>query len=421
MLTDLKCRKAKAAATPLKLPDGGGLRLYVTPAGGKTWQYRYEFDGKEKLLTIGPYPAVSLADARVARDEAKAAQRVGRDPSVAKRLQRAKVWASDSSTFEAIAREWHELNKSKWTKKHVSDVLISLEQDVFPEIGALPIREIGTPLVLGVLRKIEKRGTNETARRVRQRMSWVFGYAIATGRGENDPAAVVRAAMAPVVRGRQPAIINLSAARAMLAKVEVTPAHAVTKVALRLLALTAVRSGTLITTPWVEFDAAIAGAVWRIPAVRMKLKLAQKGDENRDHMVPLSKQALELIDVLRTITGDGTLAFPNAFYDHKPLGENAMLHLLNRAGYKGQHVPHGWRSTFSTVMNERYPADRAVIDLMLAHVPDDKVEGAYNRAEHLKRRAELAQIWADLILKDAKPAASLLNGPRRSDQHPVAP
>jgi integrase len=145
----------------------------------------------------------------------------------------------------------------------------------------------------------------------------------------------------------------------------------------------------------------------------MKLKLAQKGDENRDHLVPLSKQALELIGVLRTITGDGTLAFPNNFYDHKPLGENAMLHLLNRAGYKGQHVPHGWRSTFSTVMNERYPADRAVIDLMLAHMPDDKVEGAYNRAAYLKRRTELAQILADLILKDAKPAASLLAGPRR--------
>ena len=420
MLTDLKCRKAKAAATPLKLSDGGGLRLFVTPAGGKTWQYRYEFDGKEKLLTIGPYPAVNLADARTARDDAKAAQRVGRDPSVAKRLPRASFAASDSSTFEAIAREWHELNKSKWTKKHVADVLISLEQDVFPEIGALPIREIGTPVVLGVLRKIEKRGTNETARRVRQRMSWVFGYAIATGRGENDPAATVRAAMAPIVRGRQPAIINLSAAQAMLAKVEVTPAHAVTKLALRLLALTAVRSGTLITR--LEFDAAIAGgAVWRIPAVRMKLKLAQKGDENLDHLVPLSKQALELIDVLRTITGDGTLAFPNTFYDHKPLGENAMLHLLNRAGYHRRHVPHGWRSTFSTVMNERFPADRAVIELMLAHVPENKVEGAYNRAEHLKRRTELSQIWADLILKDAKPAASLLNGPRRSDQHPVAP
>jgi integrase len=218
--------------------------------------------------------------------------------------------------------------------------------------------------------------------------------------------------MGHVVKGRQPAVTDLDDARTMLAKAEAEPAHAVTKLALRLLALTALRPGALIGTPWLEFDN-ISDTVWRIPAARMKLKKNQKTDESRDHFVPLPTQALDVIDVLRTLTGDGPLVFPNTRHGHKKMSENAIGYLLNRAGYHHKHVPHGWRSTFSTVMNERYPADRAVIDLMLAHTPDNKVEGAYNRAAYLKRRRELSQIWADLILKNAKPAASLLAGPRR--------
>ena len=412
MLTDLQCRKAKPASTPYKLRDGGGLHLYVTPAGGKHWRYRYELEGREKLLSIGPYPAVSVTDARTARDDAKTAQRAGRDPSVAKRLGRANVSKNDSATFEVLAREWHGLNKSRWTPVHADDVIHSLERDVFPEIGGLPVREITAPLVLTVLRKIESRPAIETARRVRQRMSSVFVYGIASGRSETDPAAIVKQAMAPLVKGRQPAITDLREARAMLAKAEAEPAHAVTKLALRFLALTTVRPGTLIGTPWTELDN-VSDNVWCIPAARMKLKLERKSDETRDHLVPLSKQALDVIAVLRKITGDGPLAFPNTRHGHKPMSENAIGYLLNRAGYHHKHVPHGWRSTFSTVMNERYKEDRAVIDLMLAHVPDNKVEGAYNRAAYLKRRKELAQIWADLILEDASPAASLLEGPRR--------
>jgi integrase len=412
MLTDTKCRSAKPADKPYKLTDGGGLHLFVTPAGGKHWRCRYEIGGKEKLLSIGPYPAVSVTGARTARDQAKTALRDGRDPSLAKRLERAKVSVSDAATFEAMAREWYRINKSRWTPIHAADVMHSLERDVFPEIGGWPVQEITAPIVLEVLRKIEARPAVETAHRVRQRMSAVFMYAIASGKGENDPAHAVKLAMNHVVKGRQPAVTDLEDARAMLAKAEGEPAHAVTKLALRLLALTALRPGALIGTPWSEFDD-ISDKVWRIPAARMKLKKNQKTDDSRDHLVPLSKQALDAIAVLRTITGDGPFAFPNTRHGHKKMSENAIGYLLNRAGYHHKHVPHGWRSTFSTVMNERYPADRAVIDLMLAHTPDNKVEGAYNRAAHLKRRKELAQIWADLILKATKPAASLLAGPRR--------
>jgi Arm DNA-binding domain len=209
MLTDTQCRKAKPADKPYKLTDGGGLHLYVTPAGGRHWRYRYEINGKEKLLSIGPYPTVSLTDARTARDDAKTAQRAGRDPSLAKRLKRAKVSANDSDTFEALAREWHGINKSRWTKVHAEDVMHSLKRDVFPEIGSLPVREIDPPIVLSVLRPIEKRPAIETARRVRQRMSAVFVFGIANAKCENDPAAIVRDAMAPLVKGRQPAITDL--------------------------------------------------------------------------------------------------------------------------------------------------------------------------------------------------------------------
>jgi integrase len=413
MLTDLQCRKAKAADKPKKLTDGGGLHLYITPAGGKHWRYRYEIEGREKLLTIGPYPAVSLTDARAARDDAKTAQRNGRDPSVAKRLERAKVAEDDSATFKALAELWHTKNKSRWATVHASDVLNSLQRDVFPEIGALPIREITVPIVLTLLNKIENRGAIETAHRVRQRMSSVFLFAIASGAAESDPAHIVKSALQPVDKTRrQPAITNLGEARTMLAKAEAEPAHAVTKLALRLLALVPVRPGVIAATPWSEFDD-INNNIWRVPAARMKLKLDKKKDATFDHLVALPDQALDVIAVLRTITGFGPLAFPNTRHGHKPMSENAIGYLLNRAGYHHKHVPHGWRSTFSTVMNERYKADRAVIDLMLAHVPDNKVEGAYNRAAHLKRRKELAQIWADLILKNAKSAASLLEGPRR--------
>lgn len=174
------------------------------------------------------------------------------------------------------------------------------------------------------------------------------------------------------------------------------------------------RPGTLIQTPWAEWrELDDDNPLWQIPAERMKLRMQHKDDEARDHMAPLSTHALEAIKVLYTITGKGPLAFPNARHAHKPMSENAIGYLLNRAGYHHKHVPHGWRSTFSSVMNENYPADKPIIDLMLAHVSKDKVEGAYNRALHLKRRRELAQIWADLIMEDAPPASDLLIGPRR--------
>ncbi len=413
MLTDTQIRKTKPDTKPFKLADSGGLFLYVTPAGGKLWRLKYRFGGKEKLLSIGPYPAVALAEARKARDDAKSLLREGKDPAVTKKLKKLSTLQQSADTFEAIANEWWTLQQKQWVERHASDVRESLEKEVFPHIGSSPIREIGVPEVLGLLRLVEGRGASDTARRIRQRMSAIFVYAIASGRAENDPAAIIKGAMAPLKKGRQPAITDLAKAREMLRKAEDEIAHPVTKLALRILALTAVRPGTLITTPWSEWTDLADQRVWQISAERMKLKLKHKSDDARDHLAPLAEQTVEAIKALWTITGKGPLAFPNARHAHKPMSENAIGYLLNRAGYHQKHVPHGWRATFSTVMNELYPADKPVIDLMLAHTPKDKVEGAYNRAQHLTRRIELAQIWANLIMEDVKPAAELLLGPRR--------
>ncbi len=412
-LTDAQIRSVKSEK-PKKMWDGDGLSLFISAAGGKLWRYRYTFGGKEKLLSLGQYPALSLSAARAARNDAKAILKSGRDPSVVKKLGRLATVAASANTFEAIGREWYELQKPQWTERHADDVLTSLERDVFPALGSIPIDDIAAANVLALLRSIEKRGAKETARRIRQRMSAIFVYAISSGRAQNDPAAIVKGAMAPMVKGRQPAVTDLDEARAMLRKAEAEKAHPVTKLALRLLALTVVRPGTLATTPWAEWaDLDADQPIWHIPAERMKMRKQHKDDEARDFLVPLSTQAVDAIATLRVLTGRGPLAFPNSRFAHKPMSENAIGYLLNRAGYHHKHVPHGWRATFSSVMNELYPADRHVIDLMLAHVPKDKVEGAYNRARYLDRRRELAQAWADLLLKDAVDPVDLLLGPRR--------
>lgn len=422
MLTDIQIRKAKSAEKAYKLFDSGGLFIQISVSGSKLWRLKYRLRGKEKLLAIGAYPNISLAEARGIRDRAKDDLKAGRDPSAVKKLERLAINRPDADTFEILAREWYELQRPQWVERHANDVIDSLEREVFPYLGSFLISDL-TPIdVLPILRTIEKRGAIETARRVRQRMSAVFVYAIASGRANSDPAAVVQKAMAPLKKGRQPAIIDLAEVRTMLRATEATPASPVTKLGLRILALTAVRPGTLVSTPWSEWtEETLEEGVWQIPSARMKLKLAHKGDENRDHLVPLSAQAVEAIRALRSLSGVGPLAFPNGRHAHKQMSENALGYLLNRSGYHHKHVPHGFRATFSSVMNERFPADKPIIDLMLAHVPKDKVEGAYNRAVHLERRCELAQLWADMVMSGAPRATDLLVGPRKVLKRAQAP
>lgn len=419
MLTDTRCRTAKPQEKPYKLADSKGLHLYVTPSGYKSWRWKYRFAKKEKLLTIGPYPEISAAKAREKRDEAARLLREGVDPSMHRRQRAAELATEAANTFETIARRWHETNKAKWTPQHAEQVLDSLVDNVFPELGRDPITSITAPMVLKVIQAIEARPAIETARRVRQRMSAVFVFAIASGVASQDPASVIRGALKPLKKGRQPAFTRLEDARALLNAAEDAPAYPVTKLASRFLALTAVRPGVL---RWIEpqelEDLDGKEPLWRIPAAKMKLQLDRKGDETYDFLVPLSRQAVEVIKTARSLTGNTPLIFPSNRHAHRPMSENAIGYMYNRlSSFRGRHVPHGWRATFSTVMNERavekgLPGDRAIIDLMLAHIPAG-VEGIYNRAAYLPRRRALAQEWADLLLDGLPPASQLLQGTRK--------
>lgn len=411
VLTDIAIKRAKPRERQYKLADSGGLYLAVMPAGGRLWRVKYRMGGKERLLSVGPYPAVTLANARAARDRAKELLRQGRDPSTAKRLKRFEQNQQASETFETVARDWWETNRSSWSERHADDVLRSLDRDVFRDLGALPIREIKAPDVLATLRKVEARGAVETAHRIRQRIEGVYTFALASGLAEDNPAAIVGGALSKPKRGHWPAVTKLEDARKLLRDLDAIPAHPVTRLAVRLKALTVVRSFTLRTTPWTEMKA--GETLWTIPAARLKMELDLKDVEVFDHLVPLSKQAVETIAALRTITGRGQLMFPGVRRSHTPMSENAIGYLQNRAGYHGRHVPHGWRTTFSTIMNERFRADRLVIDFMLAHGIKNKTEAAYNRALYLDRRAELAQIWADLLMEGLPPPVTLLDLPRR--------
>lgn len=403
MLTDTKVRTAKPRPKSYKLADSNRLYLLVTPSGGKLWRWNYSYDGKQKSMAFGAYPIVSLADARSKRDEAVTILSEGRDPAIAKKLSIKANIEAGRLTFERVAREWYENSKAQWAKIHASDVIRSLERDVFPTIGDLPITQLTPPLVLAVLREIEARGAIETAKRIRQRISAVFVYAIAQGAAKDDPAEKLGAVLKPLRKGRQPAITDLVSLRKMIVTAEQDYARPITRLALRFLALTAVRPSELRGAQWDEFeDLNGKEPLWRIPSARMKGDLDRKEEIAGDHLVPLTCQAVAVLKALWPLTGEGLLLFPSNRHAHRPMSENAIGYLLNRAGYHGHHVPHGFRAAFSTIMNEWAERegkdhDRKVIDLMLAHVPKEKVEGAYNRAAYMPRRRELAQVWADML------------------------
>jgi integrase len=414
MLTDITVRALKPRAKPFKKSDRDGLYLYVTPAGpknqkgSKLWRMKYQFEGHEQRLTFGAYPDVTLAEARARCQAARQQLREKINPAAAHRTGNnaptIDAPPSGQPTFEVLAREWHAKQRAAWGERHAQDVLDCLEKDVFPAIGSLPLSTITPPLVYVVVHAIELRGAVETAHRVRQRISATFVYGIARGLCDTDPAATIRGALAPVVKGRMPAIVELDGLREMLTLAEDQRAHPVTKLGLRLLALTVVRPGELRGARWEEFDLANGRPVWRIGADRMKTKQA--------HIVPLAAAAVDVIEAARPLTGRCPFLFPNARWPHKPMTENAIGYLLNRAGYHGHHTPHGWRSSFSSIMNERHPEEGDAIEACLAHdVPG--VRGRYLRSSFNGRRRELLAEWAGLLVGGLPPAAKLLEGPRR--------
>ncbi len=434
MLTDKAARAAAARDKAYKLTDSRGLHLHISGKGHKSWRYKYRFEKKERLLTLGTYPEVSLAEAREKRDEAKKILREGRDPRHAVKRGRLVGEEGISKSFEVVAREWHALQLGRWKPVHANDVITSLERDIFPDLGSMPLADIDKPLLLAVLRKVENRGAIETARRLKQRVAAVYRYANAEGAKLENPATEINDALRPLPPAkRYPALLSVEAIKGLMTDIDRAGASPVNRLAARILALTAQRPGMVrfmewddITgIDWADSEADSSDALWTVPAEKIKQELHLRSDEAFSHPIPLSRQAVDALRAVRWLTGRSPFAFPGARSGTRPISENAIGYLYNREGYKGRHVPHGWRSSFSTIMNEqaerelgndvRLLADRMIIDLMLAHTPKgmSASELRYNRAAYMPRRRELAQRWADMIMEGAIPPEEIVDSPRR--------
>ena len=428
-LTDLQARKAQPREKAYKLADTGGLFLFITPGGARLWRMKYRYADKEKTLSFGPYPDVSLSAARDQRDAAKRLLRDHKDPSLEKRKRKIAAYAAAGVTFQIVAKRWHSDQTARWSPLQSTKVRQAFERDVYPAIGALPLTDIDAPMVLRMLRKVEGRGAIDTAKRIRQHVSAVFSYAIAEGLCAVDPAASIGKALKPISKkGKQPAVRTIEEARGVLRTMEDSTSGPLTKLASRLLALTVVRPGVVRAAKWTEFegidwndpDAVPAHAFWRIPPERMKLDMDSKDDEAFEHLVPLPPQAVEVLQAVRRLTSRSAYLFTSIRSSRHPMSENTIGYMYARNGYSGRHVPHGWRATFSTIMNERAiqdrrPDDRAIIDAMLAHKPTGMSgsEMAYNRALHMARRRELAEQWADMLIAGLRSANDLLDGQQR--------
>ncbi len=386
-LTDVKVRNTKPTDKPQRLWDGGGLYLEVSPAGGKLWRFKYRVAGKERLLALGKYPAVTLHEARERRDAARKSLTNGIDPGEQRKTEKREAAGKAANSFEAVAREWYEKQAKVWVTHHAADVLRRLEANLFPELGDRPIAEITAPDLLAAVRKIEERGAHDLAHRVLQVASQVFRYGIATGRCERNPAPDLRGALTPH-NAKNQAAVRLDDVPALLRAIGDYDmiGDRQTGLALRLLALTFVRTGELIGAQWDEID--LDGAAWIVPAERMKMRT--------EHVVPLSRQALDVLREIKSLAGDSRYVLPGRNPD-KPISNNTMLFALYRLGYKRQMTGHGFRSIASTLLNESGKFRPDVIERQLAHCERNAVRDAYNRAEHLPDRRAMMQAYADML------------------------
>jgi integrase len=382
-LTDTAIRGVKPTDKSQKLFDGNGLFLFVAPSGTKSWRWKYRFQGREKLLTFGTYPEQSLKEARDRCAEARKMLSGGIDPSAQKKA----ISLARENTFEAITREWHDTKKSAWSECYAENVLERIASNIFPYLGNRPINEITPPELLSVLRKIEARGANYQAKRIRESCSLVFRYAIATGRAERDTAADLRGALKTHLTVSRAAITEPNEVGGLLRAIDGYTGHFVTKCGLQLLALTFLRPGEVRLGEWSEV--ALEEKLWRIPAKRMKMRL--------DHLVPLSIQSCAILEKLHELTGRGRLMFPGLRSAERAISDATFIAALRRMGFeKDEMCAHGFRSMASTILNEQgYPAD--AIEKQLAHNPRNKIRGIYNRAEYLPERRKMMQEWADYL------------------------
>jgi integrase len=387
LLSASECKNATSEGKGIqKLHDGGGLYLWVYANGGKFWRLRYQLGGKEKSLSFGSYPQVSLKEARAKRDEQRKVLDADLDPSAERKATNLRKKLANVNSFEAVALEWYNKQLHTWVEHHASDVKRRLESNIFPTLGKRPIDQINALELLETIRKIEARGAYDLAHRVLQVCGQVFRYGIATGRCTRNLSTDLRGALTPHVKKHQSAVRpeELSDLMRAIAKYDET-GDKQTRLALQLLAQTFVRTNELIGAEWTEFD--LDNALWIIPAGRMKMKA--------EHVVPLARQALAILSELKEISGGSRFVFPGRNRD-KPISNNTMLFALYRMGYKGKMTGHGFRAVASTILNETgFKPD--VIERQLAHCERNEVRGAYNRAEYLPERKRMMQHWADYL------------------------
>ena len=385
-LSDTKIRAIKRAEKPQKFFDGGGLFLFVTPTGGKLWRLKYRFGGMEKLSSLGAYPQISLAEARQKRDQALAMIANGVDPGETKKAQKA-AGTEETETFEVIAREWHTKFSPSWATSHGGKIFRRLELYVFPWLGNKPIKLITAPELLTVLRRIEAKGVLETAHRTQQNCGQVFRYAIATGRAERDPSNDLRGALPPASGKHMATMTNPKEIAGLLRAIDDYRGGIVTRCALQLAPLVFVRPGELRHAEWCEID--FDAAEWRIPAEKMKAGTI--------HIVPLSRQVLDILREIHPLTGHGRYVFPSPRTGSRPMSSNAILAALRRMGFaKDEMSGHGFRSMASTLLNEQ-GWNRDAIERQLAHAERNSVRAAYNYAEFMPERKKMMQAWADYL------------------------
>lgn len=397
MLTNAAVKAAQPQARAYKLYDSGGLFVLITPAGTKSWRVKYRRAGAEQLKTLGRFPEINLAQARAGRDQLR--QDLARGATAGQQLR----------TFADVARAWHAHNLPRWSAAHAADVLSGLERDVFPVVGNKLIGDIRPGELLAVIRGIEARGCRATASRLRQRLSAVFGFAIAQDLIASDPAAQIGRAMAGTALVQpHPALTEIAECRALLHACKFARANLHVRLASRFLALTAVRLDAVRGMRWgeIEWNCAETGRpAWRVPPARMKLARAQKNEARFAHLVPLSAAALAVLAAAAEIQGqpDGKLIDPAQLVfsgraGTSPIGRGSIGAMYARAGYEGRHVPHGWRSSFSTILNLDLGKEfRGDIDRALGHSEKDKVEAAYNRSVMIDQRTAIFDRWAELL------------------------
>lgn len=391
-LTEIKCKTAKHlnpnSKSPLKLSDGYGLSLWVMPNSSKYWRLAYRFNDKQKTLALGVYPQTSLKEARKKALDAKEYLSKGKDPSLEKKKEKVMVIENSTNTFKLIALEWYDNRKDHWKPRYAVEVMKRLEDDIFPMIGDYPIRDIEAPFLLHTIRRIEKRGAYDLARRQLQKCGEIFRYAVATGRAIRDPSNDIREALKPIKQDHYAALSpeelpelvkDINSNRARL--------YPTTVNAMKLMLLTFVRTKELIEATWDEIN--FEKRLWFIPAERMKMGL--------EHIVPLSDQTLDVLKNQKEIAGNWPHLFPSVIKPRQAMSNNTILVALKRMGYQGRMTGHGFRALAMSTIKQELGYRHEVVDRQLAHVPKSKIDKAYDRAMFLEERKRMMQDWSDYI------------------------